>query len=1032
MKIKLALQISKAKQTRSALAKLRQPDDEEQQNETRQEQQDDRPQEERAEAIEDATSTRADTAEGKPVHIISQGRATTIPMPSHGIITMDDIINNHEPLAYEDTPEARMSREQTHYTLETFGASQAFVPSRATIVRKGFFTKLLERNEMIKRLKRLFSGKRCRLSPMSMRLIIAFTLHNFKGSDEGTTMTLAAAFLVIHLEMGLELSPEALGYGNVSESLFRAWKKRFSAEIFIKEMYTIREQKVKYLHVASDHGLRAKMDVLCKGISYAYVDVDGNRRIKFLAIDFDRCGHSIPEVVAALKKMVKKIKRLCPDVEFISLEGDNGGGGGVEAIFPHLIDEGVLEDWARFIICIMHALNKCIETGFMAIFGAQGMNMICILQLGYASIRVFKRIKIEGGLELLDEIKRKVVKKLMTDKGWKKEAAENCLDGLEKLCAQYEEKDIDEVAFFRNLQEPVWTRWGSTLAMAHFLEENWTLVYFMLVAVCQTKKASLSIAKTAGDALAMMKTKAQSIVVPPSDDDTSESTTETEEVEEHTPVSYPVHYAQVCFMSAIGTAFFDDAFATAMRADPKFGKDSNGYIARLQHVLIFYWKTKVVGLMDEDETNPDSWKNRVEFERYRKVIETMPSLGAVKAGGKEFFMRMPRVFFDNFLVPFKKHIESCWLGELLWPYMLAGNKEIARLGVNYLVNASERADMEAYSFNDPLVGETIQIDDHVPNQTITINTRSCLQYLTSMINDPTKLLEHKLIATHWNLLVKMASATQVVDLYDETTWDGVDYKPLVDCIHDQITPHMSQNQLLELQVQTHAQVSKNNTGEARRSADCILVSAIKHPLNKALVEAKRKTKTSQDEKDKINRVRGRERVAGCTEMLLKLLPAVDRALENTPVAERKRVIKEYETTTDRVSQDELQQQIKDYEKGINGKRVMRAAKNNIRPMNVTAAMGGTIVLSDLKKNQGHTAHVLAEIEERGIEPQQALSTMTWKALKDLLRKSEHTYMSMTDTLPQHITKPDDVKEIIPKSDKMKELLVSAEEEGDMI
>ena len=278
----------------------------------------------------------------------------------------------------------------------------------------------------------------------------------------------------------------------------------------------------------------------------------------------------------------------------------------------------------------------------------------------------------------------------------------------------------------------------------------------------------------------------------------------------------------------------------------------------------------------------------------------------------------------------------------------------------------------------------------------------------------------------------MASATQVVDLYDETTWDGVNYKPLVDCIHDQITPHMNQNQLMELQVQTHAQVSKNNTGEARRSADCILVSAIKHPLNKALVEAKRKTKTSQEEKDKINRVRGRERVTGCAEMLMNnLLPAVDAALENTPAAERKRVVKEYETTTDRVSQDELQQQIKDYERGINGKRVMRAAENNIRPMNVTSGMGGTIVLSDLKKNQGHTDHVLAEIEERGIEPEQELSTMTWKALKKLLRKSEYTYMSMTDTLPQHITKADDVKEIIPKSDRMKELLVSAEEEGDM-
>ena len=122
-------------------------------------------------------------------------------------------------------------------------------------------------------------------------------------------MTLAAAFLVIHLEMGLEISPDALGYGSVSESLFRAWKKRFAAEIFIKEMFTIREVKVTYLHISSDHGLRNLMDVLCKGVSYGYTDENGIRRVRFLSIDFDRCGHSLPEVVAALKKMAEKIRR---------------------------------------------------------------------------------------------------------------------------------------------------------------------------------------------------------------------------------------------------------------------------------------------------------------------------------------------------------------------------------------------------------------------------------------------------------------------------------------------------------------------------------------------------------------------------------------------------------------------------------------------------------------------------------------------------------------------------------------------------
>ena len=152
MKIKLALQISKAKHSREVLTKLKQSDENDK-DETEQEQRDDRPQAEETE-VEDAASTQP-----KPVHIIYQGRATTIPMPAHGIVTKDDIMNNQEPLSYEGTPEARVRREQTQYTPESFGACQTFVQSRATLIRKGHLTILLKHNEMIKRLIRLFSGK---------------------------------------------------------------------------------------------------------------------------------------------------------------------------------------------------------------------------------------------------------------------------------------------------------------------------------------------------------------------------------------------------------------------------------------------------------------------------------------------------------------------------------------------------------------------------------------------------------------------------------------------------------------------------------------------------------------------------------------------------------------------------------------------------------------------------------------------------------------------------------------------------------
>ena len=99
----------------------------------------------------------------------------------------------------------------------------------------------------------------------------------------------------------------------------------------------------------------------------------------------------------------------------------------------------------------------------------------------------------------------------------------------------------------RDIQEPVWTRWMTTVKAAIMVVDNWVEIYATLVAIKNSKKSSSHLGKTAADALSLMKTKA-------ADDD-------------HTPL----FYAQLLFLKGFARAFFNNAFEVAMRADPEYG-----------------------------------------------------------------------------------------------------------------------------------------------------------------------------------------------------------------------------------------------------------------------------------------------------------------------------------------------------------------------------------------------------------------------------------------------------------------------------
>ena len=359
----------------------------------------------------------------------------------------------------------------------------------------------------------------------------------------------------------------------------------------------------------------------------------------------------------------------------------------------------------------------------------------------------------------------------------------------------------------------------TTVRAAVMVVDNWAQIYVTMIVVKSSKKSSSHLAKTATDALALMKTKAGK--------------------EDNTPL----FYAQLLFLKAFSESFFNNAYDMAMRADVQYGRSSYGYTSHLCLERCYVMRKQLNDLLDNSSS--DSWQRRSEFADYREAILDISELGDVSNGGREFFHSLPKVFLKTFVASYSKLVESCWRHWKILSYIVAGNPTLAQMYLNWLVIADGGQDMRDYCWPS----KTIELEHHTASgETVEIDTRPCLEYLTEKA-DTEKILSDPLIKDNNDLLWQMAAADQPVNLFDSTTWpSGVDFEPLCDMIHVMIAPHMCQNQRIESYVQMYAVVAKTNVREVRRSARSVLHSTSVRPFNKESVEQKRSTIESTKDK----------------------------------------------------------------------------------------------------------------------------------------------------------------------------------------
>ena len=286
----------------------------------------------------------------------------------------------------------------------------------------------------------------------------------------------------------------------------------------------------------------------------------------------------------------------------------------------------------------MHAMSKCLQRAAEAVFGKQGMGQNSCLQMIYSIVKVYKRLKEEGGIELADSVQALVVQRVVDNGEMQEELEHNCSQGFEKCVDAINSDDIEEILEYfrspRNIQEPVWTRWMTTVHAATMVVDNWPQIYATLVAVKNSKKASSHLAKTANDALSLMKTKAA----------------ECDKV--------PLFYAQLLFLKSFAEDFFTNAYDMAMMADPEYGHSSYGYTSRKCVERCYLMKKQLNDLADSSSSN--SWTNRSGFAEYREAIEGISELGEINKGGREFFRQLPDTFLKTFCASYVKLVQSCW------------------------------------------------------------------------------------------------------------------------------------------------------------------------------------------------------------------------------------------------------------------------------------------------------------------------------------------------------------------------------------
>jgi hypothetical protein len=101
------------------------------------------------------------------------------------------------------------------------------------------------------------------------------------------------------------------------------------------------------------------------------IKVDQDGIIKNFCIDIDAAGKTVDEIAQACTLTLSQLETYAIGSKCIALTGNSGGGGAVMWVWRWLVDHGFLDKASRYIHCLNHAVQKCLQRAIEASTGGQ-------------------------------------------------------------------------------------------------------------------------------------------------------------------------------------------------------------------------------------------------------------------------------------------------------------------------------------------------------------------------------------------------------------------------------------------------------------------------------------------------------------------------------------------------------------------------------------------------------------------------------------------------------------------------------------
>ncbi|KAL7530309.1 hypothetical protein ACHAXR_007396 [Thalassiosira sp. AJA248-18] len=963
-----------------------------------------------------------------------------------GLVALPNNIDNEASQKIRDN-------SRTSYKTAVHGSSMSWVPSTHKVEIKNRLGKTAKEHDIIQRLEKLFDGEISTWSPEAQRIMIACSLFGYGCSDEATIMIMAGTMKALFYELGIDISDQQIAKAFPSRATLSEMEIRGAADSLLAVCQEIKEDMMvtlgRALSLTTDHGHRKGQDHFVKLISWAGLDEEDMWTVKFFCVDIDSSEHTADGAATAIKVSTEQLLEILnemidgDEVKITSLTGDSGGGAAAQNLHPRLVLNGTMPKDSRFVNCDMHGIMKPLEIACVDTFGKQGIGHRTPFQMIWLFVRILKKVKKEYGRPGLNEMWAKVIQKLRTDTRYQKVALEKCKHSYEEFMSVLQsmeegtDEDLDAAIKMSteapaNIQDPVFSRWGTILAAVEVFVNNWVVIYFFGKSLKGYCTSGSHLWQLSCALLSLMNNKSEPTMDGESleqfigsfnadgseDYDSDEKDGELKLEQGETPIFEAVLY----FLDGFNKAYFQDMYHFLMRDDPLMGKNTFGQLSRFGPERCYVMHKKLT------ELEGDGWKSKPEF---KKFIAVLDGIGEGECG-IEYFKKATTVFFERFRFVFEKHMVQKWLSEPLAVYALAGEAHHARCFANWLVVYKEHIsdqdenDEDATAFEYSFPNKEVSLGDHHKmsnEEPIVVNLRDSMAYITSEL-DRDKILQDPFIVKNWDLIKELSEAPEVVHLFertsdgkiDQSTWGGDNYEPLIWSIFTDIFPHSNHQQRCENYVQLTGLLSKTGVAEVRRSCRAIMIGAIIRRFNRWALDKKNKAQAKAG-KDKVDRLQGSDKTALFLTFISDFFKGTDKAREVINDEKYKAICDRLRDANKKAGANERRKKLALFEQSLN-KDFTTSKAELPTGVQTTAYVAKGVFLRILTKKNKMESVVLAEIAARKIKVTKAkLDSLIISEQRRLLRVDEFKERRLTEEL-----KEKDITYIMPVSNEMKKLL----------